>query len=260
MHLSEEDIARYAEALLFNKVHELPAHIRSHVKECDQCADEVMAVYELLRDEAESTHHHKSRSISFAKWVPVAAGITLLIGISGYFLFLHDKEPDGNVAHQDTNVSKTDSVMQLRVSDTLKDNTLVLGKDTAQLNKKMPHQAKPEKQQQKNQYARAYVPSRSLESLVSRFEKVTYRGNNIEVNRPVSVSFKKGEPVRLSWSNPDAVELTVEVLNNIEETVHESTTTGDSVVIAKPFDKGLYYWKLFNQDFDLLFCGKIVVE
>ncbi|MGE0079578.1 MAG: hypothetical protein AB7S48_17085 [Bacteroidales bacterium] len=49
------------------------------------------------------------------------------------------------------------------------------------------------------------------------------------------------------------------ILNNNGENIQSIETQGNGIKIPE-LKQGLYYWKLINEDFDLLYCGKITVN
>ena len=102
----------------------------------------------------------------------------------------------------------------------------------------------------------SYTESAQNEKLVAQFSG-NFRGNEASINTPSIVEVKLGEEAVMSWSS--AKSLIIDVLDNQNEEIISETINGNHFIF-KPESKGLYYWKLYNNDFDLLFCGKIIVK
>ncbi len=102
----------------------------------------------------------------------------------------------------------------------------------------------------------AYSPNTQLEKVVENF-RGTYRGNDIKVLTPETIIYPATDS--LKWSNPSSGTLIVEIWNNQEVKVFDKETNEQGITIPL-LSNGLYYWKLMNEEFDLLYAGKIKVE
>jgi hypothetical protein len=102
----------------------------------------------------------------------------------------------------------------------------------------------------------AYTPNPQLEKLVENF-RGTYRGGDITVTSLELTIFPTTDS--LKWKNPSSTTLIVEILDVMGEKVFEADTKHSGIKIPS-LKKGLFYWKLMNQDFDLHYVGKIRVE
>ena len=57
MHLSEEQLALYVDALVFDKQGQLPEEFLGHVEECLECKISIMTVLDLIETiRSEATH------------------------------------------------------------------------------------------------------------------------------------------------------------------------------------------------------------
>ncbi|MFO7791263.1 MAG: hypothetical protein R6V32_11920, partial [Bacteroidales bacterium] len=61
-HLTPEQIARCADAINSGTYHQLPEYLRNHLRECDQCAEEVINVSDISSDKSLS-HMSLERNI-----------------------------------------------------------------------------------------------------------------------------------------------------------------------------------------------------
>ncbi|MCF8302757.1 MAG: hypothetical protein K9I94_05720 [Bacteroidales bacterium] len=267
-HLSEEEIAQYADALKNGRFKDLPRYIRQHVKECDQCSTEILAIYDLITNEDKGdlkTTEEELFSLpkrSFREtWFAIAAGFILLIGIGGFFLLFNKSPEKPELAEQ--YLENAADTLETQVTDTVPEITTpaeeIPEKEDAE---RQTQESSTEKEIRKERelLAQAYKPNPDLEVLVNRFDESAYRGNEVEVTTALHITVKRGQNIKLTWKNPAQEELTVELLNNNGERLLEKYTLKEKVSIEKRIAPGLYYWKLYNTDFDLLFAGKITVE
>jgi hypothetical protein len=116
-HLSDEDIALYADALYFDKTREVPSHIRQHMKTCSRCATETFELYKILKQTRPSKNQKHpffagtGRTIKLSLLIKIAAGFIIVLTISslGYYLFypssnkiLTDRLIDKKEQHSDS--------------------------------------------------------------------------------------------------------------------------------------------------------------
>ncbi|MCF8232493.1 MAG: hypothetical protein K9J27_09925 [Bacteroidales bacterium] len=259
-HLTEEEIAIYAEAFKSGAKKKVPKHIRNHVKECNRCAEEVVAVEQAISQlDENNSSRSKSRKLTAVFWVPVAAGVTLLIGIGGYLLFYN--QPDTSPVESREPVAAVDTISsgeKKPAADTFKMQDQK--QETEKQEAREPSEVSSPSLQDKNLLAEAYKPHPALENLSSRFEKGEMRGSRFEIEVDNLIKVNARDTIVLRWKNPAEKELSLEVLDNQGNKVEEKTTTKETVRLKDDFDKGLYYWKLVDSDFNLLFCGKLRVE
>lgn len=101
-----------------------------------------------------------------------------------------------------------------------------------------------------------YTEDAQNEQLVAEFQG-SFRGEEVTINTPSIIEVRVGEDAILSWSS--AQKLIIDIVDNTNEEV-SSNSVKDNHFIYTPDAQGLYYWKLYNSNFDLLFCGKIIVK
>ncbi len=109
---------------------------------------------------------------------------------------------------------------------------------------------------QSNMLSSVYEEDIQNEKLVADFNGA-FRGQEITVNTQGIININDGEEAVISWSYGKP--LTVDIVDNTNTQLVSETVNGNSF-IYKPEKKGLYYWKLYNSDFDLLYCGKLIVK
>lgn len=257
-HLTDEQIALCAEALSKKNVNSLPNSLQQHLNQCDECANQVTLVSELSESitlEAES--ESKTRKIGLTYRISAAAVILVLIGLGFY---------KGKPLKQEQSIAQTtvDSILIEKSSSELKTNEnveIAHVENKSNNNSEIEEPKNPEIIQSETNSTEllAYASNADMEKLVERFNSGAMRGNDIKVLSPILVSGKTNEII-LEWTNEEEQELIVEFFDNKGNKLNEQTTTQSRIQPKNLTNKGLYYWKLINEDFDLIFCGKIRVN
>lgn len=248
-HLTELEVAQCADALVQGKYDALPQVLKEHLSSCDACAGEVAIVAE-LSGEIEKPAINQNVTAKHRKlWIAVLGGVAavllaiVLIGnyYEGTFL---------NFGRQTAHLSDIPSPQQkpdrTGITTTQEENLKPVDND------KIVSQQRTAQQES----LLAYRPDDELEKLARNFEGV-YRGNEISIVTPHE--FNCSPKDLLQWNNPDKLMLSVEFYNNKGAIVSTQQTSAESLPIPS-LTPGLYYWKLINDHFDLLFCGKLVVR
>lgn len=261
-HLTEQEIAACVEAMNNGTFLELDQAIQNHIAECDSCAQEISTISMILDEEQALTATIDS---NFAKEPSVQKNsfsqrsvITLLVAASLILFFgirlFNEKEYNTEVSHMVMNdTTETEIIEQVTPEP-----------NSQKQSSEKRIKTKPKKQpviitKPANKELLAYAPNEQLEKLVERFNGSSMRGEEIEIKSPVVIESKIGE-VTLEWTNPNDQLLIIEFFDNKGEKISEIETS-DLLYQPKLFkDPGLYYWKLINEDYDLLFCGKIKLK
>lgn len=224
IHLTEEEIAQCSDALQDGTFDRLPKAIRTHLAECDACASEVSVLTELMAVPAAKTKHVRP-----LHHYAMAGAAALLAAV---LLFFWQKS---TTQHEAVQWAEMDPTVQ-----TPTEPIPVL--DTVQ-----PPKEKPVKR---------YAQNVELEKLRRNFEG-SYRSSVIDVLTPSIDTLRSKD--RLVWNNPNGLPLFVEILDHTNHQV-QWIETSTSYVDINCLPSGLYYWKLFNEEYDLLYCGKIIVQ
>ncbi len=96
-----------------------------------------------------------------------------------------------------------------------------------------------------------------LETLVNRFVgKPQAKGSDIKI---LTKSFIKADigNVELKWMNPDEENLILELFDNTGVKLLRIETRDTKIKPSQINQAALYYWKLFDRNVKLIFCGKI---
>lgn len=253
-HLKPEEIAICAEALIQNNFNELPKSYKKHLAECDTCFDEVNLVAETITELPEYKTH---KPINYKPvFIGIAASVAVLIGV--YFIInTPDKTPTlaSDIAKDTIKPAKTEQITE----KTENKNTKATPKTTKESNKdEAPKKESSINPQKKEQQLLAYANNEQMEKLVDRYSSGNMRGDAIEIKSPALIK-TEGQFI-LEWENPEKETLYLEIYNNKGDKLIEEETTTSSYSPTKHYEKGLYYWKLIGEEFDLLFCGKIIIN
>src|SRR6056297_321488 len=271
-HLTPEQIARCADAINSGTYEQLPQAMRHHLQECHTCATEVVSVTEMasgenpelekfLRDG--STNARGVQAISFwRKHKRMLSGLAASIVLIAAALILVNKpfEQDTKERLAEQNLPGED----VRLNQTPDDQTADSTSDTQETAEDSnPQEAASDNQiettpasQTENQLIARYEPDPNLEKLYNNMQG-TYRGGSVHVESPREMHPAKDDI--LTWENAGGQLFIVEIFDNTGNEIMAKETTADSLALPDLSD-GLYYWKLIDEDFELQFVGKIVVE
>ena len=290
-HLTEEEIGMCADALQEESYYQLPQRIRAHLAECDQCAEEVLMVAD-LSEEIDFSMPEKRRGFLSNRRI-LAWGISVAASIALLFIVFHGSRNSDDVSNyltQEQQLSET-SDQKEQARDTVSEDEPV---KEEQVNDEVLSDEETSPQIAQNQEETAEVPSNGeqrdnrapaaamppgleedetdtlkflarsetnekLEKLVERFQGNLRNDTDVRVKTPVTIRHNEGSVV-IKWENPDRKRLIIEVFDNQGERIFEAETR-DQEYTLRNLSKGLYYWKLISgKEFDLLFCGRILIE
>lgn len=263
-HLTNEQLAVYSEMLAGFNVGKIPDDIIEHIQECDICAGQAIELSNIIKESKKNenlkTIDHQNNNENVKEIKPnyirryLAMAASLLLPLAMIFLYNYIKNKNSNLTAE-TNIVKETVHIKNKI-----DTSIILDKDKHDNNEKIAvSNGSVKRDKIQNKSLLAYVPNKEMEKLASNY-KGNMRGNEIDVLTKDVVKVKFGKTFELKWKNEENINLTVEIFNNnanqiLSKIINESSYNSDT-----KFKKGLYYWKLINEDFDLLFCGKIVVK
>lgn len=255
-HLSEEEVAIYADAIITGKLTEIPSELKNHVQTCDECAEKVLAVTEITEDVLKNKKKTTNNTIPLKKsyWIQIAASIILIIGAG---IFIYQKTQKNNNSIQLYSELIDSAIIQVDSSTIRKSD---IKKLTAQNEKDSNISIEQKKENNSiNKNLLAYTEDANLEKLVERFTESALRGD-FSVDIESTVEIKLNEELVFNLNNKHEKTLILEFFNHSGKKIFEEETTKNTFQTNLLTTPGLYYWKLLNEDFDLLFCGKIIVR
>jgi len=253
-HLSEEEIALYVDASLNGKLGAIDATIKNHVRDCNECAEKVLAVTEITEDFLEDEKKEPVKIVSFKKnyWIQIAASLIFIFGAG--LIVQQIRQTDNSLKHYseviDSTITQTDST-----------NLAIPEKEVIAQNKKDSSISVKQEDgnNSTNENLLAYAENADMEKLVERFTEAGLRGD-FSVDIESTIEIKLNEELVFEWDNKNEEVLILEFFNNTGKKLFEEETAESNFKTQQLKSQGLYYWKLLNEDFDLLFCGKIIVR
>ena len=257
-HLTEQQIATYAEYLNEGTLDKILPEYREHIKNCDVCNNEIIAVADILAQKYESVVEEnitnnielntaKKKSVINYTLIGIAASIIIAAVI---IMLLSEKE--ASIKPRTADQQTIEQNIYSPIIDSNSTEEIVVDAPKKEELKITIPDVKGEEE------LLAYVCNDDLEQLSARYN-TALRGE-IEITTDSIVKIAAGTPFLLQWIINDADEdFIIEIYDNkahlvIEESVH------NSYEVSPKLNQGLYYWKLINSDFDLLFCGKIIIQ
>jgi len=229
-HLNPEELALAAENTIRHK--ELPLAILNHLNKCDACKYELMTLIELQEVIIDDKTLILKRNP--VRWLAVAAIILVLLAVGVWWTMnLNSKQ------------SQTEDQM-VQQSDP-KDNSI----EAINLKDEIVVEENEQTTPAKNDLLAlaAFKPNPELERLTERYKTEMRNAPNPAVQVESIL-----DSLYFSWSVHGL--LIFELYNN-EGVLLEEIQTASQKVSYEIEQPGLYYFKLINQDFDLLWCGKI---
>lgn len=256
IHLTSQEIAMCAEAVVEERFNSLPPALKQHLNECSQCSEEVRMVADILGTTELQNNFPKPDKVYRINHpvVSLLAAAAVLIFVVFYFypasdpgfgsndLALLDEAFDKEEAADDQEGKATD------------DNALIEAVNEDILYNDQVEGTEP---QINNILLARFSPNEDLEKLFENYQSA-FRGEAINVLTPSIVTLS--ETSELTWENPSGASLLVEIFNNEGDEVFTAATSSQFLDIPS-LQPGLFYWKLISEeDFDLVFVGKIIYE
>lgn len=264
-HLTPEEIAQCAEAINNGRYEILPASLRNHLSACEECAGEVMMVSDVSQaiDEDLDLNKKAGKNLKikslYIGTIAAAAAIVLF--------FIVPLIENGKDAIQHTGYVVSTGDIPVFVVDETQDTVYfkdygsfeiaVMNDESKAIEGERDiREVAVQESEKKEELLAEYKPNENLEQLYENLQGA-YRSREVEVNTPPTINYENNDS--LSWSNPKEKKFYIEFFNNKGEEVEAFVVENNKASIPE-LPGGLYYWKLINEDFDLLFVGKIIVE
>ena len=229
LHLNESAQALYVDAVRLGTLDQVPEPILEHVSECTKCMADVEELYESLEGKSYPKEHPYFRTGARTTRSPLvivyrmAAVLLISFGIYGIMRLGDFLENRGSrISHvQSSQQSESPADSAVKKDVLLGDNFAV----------------HPE-----------------LERLVN----TNYRSGEVEVASP-RLGEKIGGNVVFRWKGASGKEIMLKIFDNRGKELHSKTLRHERYTYAGKLERGLYYWKLLNEE-ELLYVGKFLVE
>lgn len=237
-HLTTDELSVYVDGIMENPSN-TPPEILHHISECNECAAEAVELTSILEFQHEKHAVIPVRKINRSVFY-IAASIIVIFTIA--FLM-----KESLVNEDNSQISKASN----KKFNNRSNKQIIFNNDSIIINDKIEI---PEK----NLIAEAFISNPQLEQLCERYN-ANMRSDDIVVSDKL-LKIKINKSFTLHWKNNGNELLFVEIFDNQSKKIQSHQTNEESIMIKDKITPGLYYWKLFNEDFDLLFCGKIIVD
>ncbi len=249
-HLTDEQLAIYSHFLKGNYTKDLPSEITEHIANCDICASQAVDLSFIIEDvEKELSPNKKIKSYTLRNWL-IAASILLpiIIWISIQISSKNQKEKFAEKQEIEDTIDTTNEV-QNKITPNLP--------NIGNTNKKKYKMGTSPKNN-KNLLA-SYTPNPENEKLYNNF-KSKMLGKKIKVITKNDIRLSKNKTILFEWKNPENINLIIEVFDNKGTNIISKNINGKVFQVNNKLNNGLYYWKLFNDEYDILWCGKIIIK
>lgn len=255
-HLNEEQIAEIADAMNKSDLDSLPKHYLDHIKDCDQCADEVMLISDIVESpEIMQNSSTKNTDRSIKLFLAFAASIALIL--ASYYIFIKPQSPNPNMAEtNDTIINKINNNDNIAEIDTLikVDKDIDNDKEESEIvNKNIIRKAI---ENEKNQIA--FQEHKDLEELFNRFNTSTMRNAVLKIKSDSILEISTNDSIHIEWEKSD-FSYSIQILDNQAKELIVKDDLESNFKSNNTLDLGLYYWKILDEDYNLVYCGKLLV-
>ncbi|MCT4613684.1 MAG: hypothetical protein N4A49_02275 [Marinifilaceae bacterium] len=244
-HFTEEEIAICSEAVNNNTVSKLDSDLLDHLNKCSKCREEVLFTSEIMESVDENTLDIiNNRNNKFIRYALIFGSIAASIIVILYTLVNTDNNYQQIVDNLDSDV-QTSKVQTKTDSNIIKADKYIA--------------PKKEIREVKKKKSISFKESKELEKLVERYKSDSDRSVSNSKYQS-EILFTSNQKIVLNIGNTEKEEFTIELFDSNNKKLKEFTTTKNKVNLSESLKYGNYYWKLLNEDFDLIFCGKIKIR
>lgn len=250
-HINDEQIAMVADALNAGDLSSLPSYVKTHIAECNECANNALIVSELARENDSKVirpknHNTKNPFLKYSIYIIAAASIIIL------FLVFYLQKPikvDNNIANSSDSLN---TIEQIDTSNTLENQEYIV-------EEKQKYIVEEKINNISNSELIAFVENSKFEKHLSRFENSATRSNQLAIISKQIVNIADINNLKLEWSKPSSPIL-IEIYNNKGDKILSEETMDSVMSIECIKTEGLYYWRIIDEDFNLIYCGKIIYK
>ncbi len=232
LHLNEEGVALYVDALKLDALEQLPEPVLEHVSECAMCKLNIEELFQLLEEVGKPEERHsyfrprpKLESLNRSIFYKIAAVLLVGVGLYGIIRLGLPGRDQGKIEGSTQNIPPSsagiDSSLKGTAKSFLSDN---------------------------------YALSPELEGLIG----VHYRSSDIGVESP-TVGERIHGKIAFKWAWGEKEKVILKIVNNKGKEVVFAQTNENGYEFSGTLDRGLYYWRLETAN-ELLYVGKFFVE
>ncbi len=236
---SEEELAYIAESIQKGYKSSLPPDISNHLSSCNNCAGELLMILESI----ESRKKNKRLNIN-KKSLYLTITFSSVAALFGAGLFIFHLAVNENTSTGAKPRSDLDE--NITITENTKNHSSTSNvANTASTNNS---------DQKTTSFSDIkFEPCPDLEKLILR-NSIALRGSNKLFT--VSENNHFTPPVKIEIPNQSTQEFQILILNNKNQLIFETTFCCREFIIPE-LEKGLFYYKILNNEDDLLYVGKI---
>lgn len=253
-HLKDRELARYVDALVQDKISELPGWILRHVENCPRCKDRILDLVLTLNEtgisDKPAPRIDRITPEAQKKMPPtrqvvyrIAASFFVLAFLATVYVSLfHPAVFKESVGSQDRSASAAQtSGLDQNSAPGSREVQKAIGKNHGRKNNQTPQH--PD-----------FKINPNLELMInSRF-----RDEAISVLSPLNLSVHKGK-ITFAWEPFSGDPVQLKILNNKSQILFRYTLKKNRFTLGEKLTPGLYYWKLESSS-DLLYVGKFFIR
>jgi hypothetical protein len=259
MHLNEESLAFYIDALRERRKPPLAEYLLLHVENCRECQNKIIDIFSFLQNPIAPAKPNRLQKLFSAekeifrtkRWFSLASRIaalfTVFLLLAIYFIVNKSDIANSNAlpvfSHpQNTSAAKINQKNQLQFP-------AVNSSSASRLATKYPEKNK----NQENNIHSTFSINPNLEYMVNSKS----RSFVISVQSPANNSLLS-EEISFAWSEFTHEAINLIILNNRNEIVYSNSVSDNQIKFKGKLTPGLYYWKLENRN-ELFHVGKFIV-
>jgi hypothetical protein len=260
IHLGDEDLAFYVDALRNGKEKQLPAEVLGHVEGCLLCQGKILDIHVYLHDvpalSASSPRQtpFPGKKPTAPAWLPLAgrlaASFIAVVLLAGVFLLLQrDHSPHAPaVPVVKSGASPSQAVVRVGNQDALPSHSPPASPGSGR-KQRPPATGKSDFQKETD----AFAINPNLEFMIdSRSRSFT-----VSVHSPANNSTLTGR-ILFSWREFGSEPLRLVIVSNRNEAVFASPVRDSQFLFSQRLPPGCYYWKLESAN-ELYHVGKFFI-
>jgi hypothetical protein len=260
MHLKEEALAAYVDALLQKRVLQLPVGLLDHVENCPLCQAKILETHLYLRNPLVQPATAGMQSMSPVKkkglltWLPLAGRVAAAFFVVTLLTAVYFSWPRNDYPFYSAQPAIPAIANQIKT---------VAVETNQNFSQAIPEKTNSADSQKKNSSRKrtgepckkvdAFAINHNLEFMVGSRS----RSFIVEVHSPINnASCKEG--IMFSWHEFGREPLSLVILNNRNETVAKSPVSNGHFQFSAKLPPGCYYWKLESAN-ELYYVGKFFI-
>lgn len=262
-HLKDEYLSLYTEALVLDKVKDLPNEVTEHVEDCLDCKQSIIEGYDVLKNteidiedhpffNKESIHPKKNFSSIVYR---IAASIVFIVSVStiAFYMFNTKHKLTEKISH--------------KISNAIDSTTLILENETDSIAPKQEIKIAEGQnsidEDLENVLAENIMDGQEyqISPMILSMLGATSRSGYFEVNTPEdSTLFEINQTIIFKWEHEVNEDIKLKIFNYKDELIFESELLESNIyTLAYNLNPGAYIWKI-ESDNELYHLGLFFIK